>query len=69
MDRKMKLVKSDGRVLTVWQIGDGPVFELQAGAYPIKCHGYRIMDDDAARSLVRELRAAQGADGRDAVVA
>lgn len=65
----MKLVRSDGRTLSVWEIGEQPVYELRAGAYPIKCHGYCIMADDAARDLVRELRAAQGADGRDAVVA
>jgi hypothetical protein len=55
----MKLIKSDGRHLTVWQIGDEPIFELHAGACPIKCHGYHILDNDAARDLVRELRAAQ----------
>jgi hypothetical protein len=55
----LKLVVSDGRTLSVWQICDVPVFKLHAAAYPIKCHGCRIMTDDAARDLLRELRAAQ----------
>jgi hypothetical protein len=55
----MKLIKSDGRTLSVWDIGDVPIYEVRAGAYPLKCNGYRILDDEAARALVRELRGAQ----------
>jgi hypothetical protein len=50
---------SDGRTLSIWQIGDAPVFKLLAGTYPIKCNGCHIMTDDAARDLLRDLRAAQ----------
>jgi hypothetical protein len=29
----MKLIKSDGRTLSVWDIGDVLIYELPAGAY------------------------------------
>jgi hypothetical protein len=61
----LKLIKCDGRTLTVWEIGGRPLLELHAGRYPIKRNGYAIMSDDAARVLVRELQRAQSEGNRN----
>lgn len=64
----MKLLHGNGRKLEVYDLAD-PVFRLTATTVPIKCHGAFVLEDDAARELVRELVAAQrpapgGSDGR-----
>jgi hypothetical protein len=40
----------------------GSVFRLAATAVPIKLHGVVLLEDDAARELVRELAEAQRSD-------
>jgi hypothetical protein len=53
----MKLLHCNGRELEVRDVGP-VVFRLTAGGAPIKLHGWQILDDDAARALLRELREA-----------
>lgn len=50
----MKLLYCDGSVLEVRDVGP-VVFRLRAGRAPIKRHGYEILEDEAARAVVREL--------------
>jgi hypothetical protein len=54
----MKLVKSNGRELEVFEIS-GPIYRLTASLGPIKANGSFILEDEAARELVRELAAVQ----------
>lgn len=53
---RMKLIKSTGAVLEVRDVGP-VVFRLRAGAIPIKRNGWQIVEDDAARDILRELLA------------
>ena len=57
----MKLVKSDGRLLEVREVGE-PIYTLAANERPLGWNGWQILEDDQARDLVRELAAAQKAD-------
>jgi hypothetical protein len=62
------MLRGTGRELEVYDVA-GPIFRLTATVVPIKCHGAFVLEDDAARELVRELAAAQrtapgGPDGR-----
>ena len=50
----MKLIHSTGAVLEVRDLGP-VVFRLRAGRVPIKVNGYRVLEDAAARDLLREL--------------
>lgn len=50
----MKLVECNGKTLTVRDVGD-VLLTLRAGAIPIKFNGHKVMDDNAARKLIREL--------------
>ena len=52
----MKLIHSNGKLLEVRDAGP-VVFRLHAGEVPIKVNGYYIMEDDAARNLLRDLLA------------
>ena len=52
----MKLIHSSGAILEVRDLGP-VVFRLRAVTAPIKINGYRILEDDAARGLLRELLA------------
>jgi hypothetical protein len=49
----MKLVYSNGKKLVVYDLCD-PVITIHAGAVPIKYNGYRIVNDDIARNILRE---------------
>ena len=53
----MKLLTCNGRELEVRDVGP-VVYRLLAGDVPIKLHGRFVLDDDAARDLLRELREA-----------
>ena len=52
----MKLIHSNGKLLEVRDVGP-VVFRLRAGEIPIKVNGHHLMEDDAARDLLRELLA------------
>ena len=52
----MKLIHSNGAVLEVRDVSP-VIFRLRAGRVPIKVNGYRIVEDGAARELLRELLA------------
>ncbi len=52
----MKLIHSNGAILEVRDLGP-VVFRLRAATVPIKVNGYRMIEDDAARGLLRELLA------------
>ena len=52
----MKLVHCDGRTLTVRDAGP-VVFRMVARDAPIKVNGWRLLEDDDARALLRELLA------------
>lgn len=52
----MKLIHSTGSELTVRDVGP-VVFRLRAGRVPLRHNGWRILEDDAARDLLRELLA------------
>ncbi len=52
----MKLIYSNGALLEVRDLGP-VVFRLRAGRVPLKYNGYRILEDEAARDLLRELLA------------
>jgi len=52
----MKLVYSNGTILEARDVGP-VVFRLRAGPIPIKVNGYQILEDDAARALLRDLLA------------
>jgi hypothetical protein len=51
----VKLVHSDGRVLTVRDVGS-VIYLVSAIDVPIKYNRYAILHDDDARDLIRELR-------------
>ena len=55
-DVNMKLIKSDGKNLKVYDIGPC-VYELEADRIPIKVNGTHILTDDKARDLLRTLSA------------
>ncbi len=50
----MRLISSNGRTLEVREVGP-VIYRLHAGTVPIKLHGKFVMDDDAARELLRGL--------------
>ncbi len=50
----MKLIHSTGRELTVRDVGP-VIFRLTAGAVPIKHNGFHVVEDDAARKMMRAL--------------
>jgi hypothetical protein len=50
----MKLLRCNGRELEVRDVGP-VVCRLAAGAAPIKLHGWHLLDNDAARALLRDL--------------
>jgi len=52
----MKLIRSTGAVLEVRDVGP-VIFRLRAGTAPIKRNGWSIVEDDAAREILRELLA------------
>ena len=54
----MKLVKCDGKLLEVRDCGP-VIYRLKAvpGGLPIKVNGYHIMEEGAARDLLRDLLA------------
>ncbi len=52
----MKLIHSTGAVLEVRDAGP-VIFRLHAGEVPIKVNGYRLLDDEPARDLLRDLLA------------
>jgi hypothetical protein len=57
----MKLIRCNGRELEVRDVGP-VVYRLAASAVPIKLHGWRILEDDAARELLRQVQ--EAGDGR-----
>lgn len=58
----MKLIRSDGKELTGWDIGP-PIYRLTASGVPIKLHGHFLLEDEAARALLRDLAKANQNDG------
>ncbi len=50
----MKYVECDGRHIEVRDVGE-VIFRLTTSGIPIKAHGTRLMKDDDARALLREL--------------
>ena len=57
----MKLLKSDGRLLEVFDLGPC-IHRLKAAFGPIKLHGLFILDDAVAKDWVKQLGAAQNND-------
>ena len=56
----MKLIRSNGKQLEIWEIGSKPIYRLEASYGPIKCHyGAFILEDEPARELVQRLAAVQ----------
>ena len=49
----MKLIYSNGRELICYEVR--PVYRITTTSVPIKHNGYKILDDDAARAILREL--------------
>lgn len=52
-----KLLRCDGNLLEVFDLG--PVVyrvSRRTGGVPIKQHGWRVLDDEAARAVLVELR-------------
>ena len=58
----MKLVSSNGKILEVRDAGP-VIFRLTAGVVPIKFNGKHLMEDDAARDLLRDLLALEEHEG------
>jgi hypothetical protein len=52
----MKLIHSTGGVLEVRDVGP-VIFRVRAGVAPIKRNGWEILEDGAAREVLRELLA------------
>lgn len=52
----MKLIHSNGALLEVRDVSP-VIFRLRAGRVPIKLNGHRIVEDDEARGLLKELLA------------
>jgi hypothetical protein len=52
----VKLIHSTGALLEVRDVGP-VIFRLAAGRVPIKRNGWAILEDDAARVVLRELLA------------
>lgn len=50
----MKLLTCNGCVLEIRDAGP-VIFRLTAGAVPLKAHGVRLLEDDAARAELRAL--------------
>lgn len=50
----MKLLHSDGRELTVRDLGE-VVMRLRAGPAPIKLNGWHELEDAEARAVIRQL--------------
>lgn len=57
-----KLIYCNGSVLEVRDVGP-VIFRLTAGVVPIKRHGYEIMEDAAARDVLKDLLALDLYDG------
>lgn len=54
----MKLIRCDGRELTVRDVGEARVIfrlKARAGGPPIKYNGWRLVPEAEARGLLREL--------------
>lgn len=52
----MKLIRNNGRELTVRDVGP-VIYRLTASGVPIKATPWVIVEDDVARELLRALRA------------
>jgi len=50
----MKLVYSNGKKLEIYDLGE-PLMKFRAGAVPIKYNGYRIVKDEVAKDIARDL--------------
>jgi len=50
----MKLIECNGKHLTVRDVGP-PLMKLSAAAIPLKYNGKHLLDDDAARRIIRDL--------------
>lgn len=50
----MKLVYSNGKKLEIYDINE-PLMRFRAGAVPIKYNGYRIVEDEVAKDIARDL--------------
>lgn len=50
-----KLIHCNGKVLSAYDISDEPIMTLRAGSVPIKFNGYRIMQDDEAREMLKDF--------------
>ncbi len=51
----MKLLRSNGRHLEIYDIAATPLMRISSIQFPLKHNGWRIVEDDIARSLVREI--------------
>jgi hypothetical protein len=51
----MKLLHSTGATLEVRDCSAEVLMRLRAGAAPIKCNGWVVLEDDEARVLIRRL--------------
>lgn len=51
----MKLIKSNGKRLDVYDIGEGPIMTLVADKVPIKVNGVLVLKEDEARDVIRAL--------------
>jgi hypothetical protein len=60
----MKLIRSNGASLWVHDVGP-PLVTLQMRAMPLKHNGWRMVSDDEAREILRELLASQLYDRTD----
>jgi len=58
----MKLVYGNGKLLEVRDVGP-VIFRLTADRVPIKVNGHRLVEDDDARELLRELLATGSYEG------
>jgi len=51
----MKLLRCDGRFLEVYDVAAPALMRLVAGPAPIKAHGWRLLEDDAAREVIKRV--------------
>jgi hypothetical protein len=50
----MKLIECNSKHLTVRDVGP-PLMKLSAATIPLKYNGKRVVDDDLARRIIRDL--------------
>lgn len=53
----MKLLRGNGKFVEVYDVPGPAILRLNAVGAPLMLHGWKLLEEDAARELLREIMA------------